>query len=240
MHRLKIGAQAVVVLVIFYAVISSTIFYMKKSSMDQQLQNIDSAYQPQNVMIQKVGDDGHALCTHTDEEPVLQDQDVVQDDVIDRQVASDDQPQSADAYSFVTMPAQDCIIDKELWYTFDMLIGHNLNDFVRLVLQSNNNIVSKQACRSCAMYTFFNKIKKHKNLTVQDIATLQPLVANLYRFVQKMTAMSGGKLTLLRLEQYEALQDLHKSQKELNHKKLQARKAATAAALQRLQRVSYR
>jgi hypothetical protein len=240
MQRLKIGAKAVVVLVIFYAVLSSTIFYMKKSAMDQPLDIIDSGQQVQNVRIQKVVDEGLASCTHADEEAVLRDQDVVQDDVIDQVVVRDELPQSADYYSFVTRPAQDCIIDKELLYTFDMLIGHNLEDFVRLVLQSNNNIVSKQACRSCAMYAFFNKIKKHQRLTVEDIATLQPLVANLYRFVQKMTAMSGGKLTLLRLEQYEALQDLHKSQKELNNKKLKARKAATAAALQRLQKISYR
>ncbi len=264
MQKIKHGIIIVLVLGVMYAIISYGIFYYKKSSLDQALQinnqKIDLVGKhQQDVMIQSVGDDeknkasDNYICQHQEDEMIddfalHQDQATPIISIVSNQQPvfmvqkildqNEDQFISPDAYSFVTMPAQDCVIDAELLYMLDLLIGDDLDEFVRLVLQSNNNIISKQACRSCAMYAFFNKIKKHEPLTVEDIKILQPLVANLYRFVQKMYKMSNTQL--LRTSQFEALQDLNRSQADKNDKKLQARKAATAAALKKLQTISYR
>jgi hypothetical protein len=246
MHKVKIGVRIVIAVAITYAIVSYTIFYVRKSSLDKQLSIENQIDQPQagDVVVQSINntDEASLSCSH------------VQDSGIENFIVPESQnestnfslqeniipePVSQDSYSFITMPAQDCVIDKELLYTFDLLLGQDLDEFVRLVLQSNNNIVSKQACRSCAMYGFFNKIKKHEQLTVEDIQTLQSILANLYRFVENMKKMSSSTM-LLRPEQYEALKDLHRSQAAKNDKNLQARKAATAAALKRLQTLSYR
>ena len=246
MRKLKHSIGIVLVLGGVYALISYGIFYYKKPSLDQQLQIdnrsvVQSSVQPsQDVAIQSIADD--YVCQHDQDQQSFKPLDNFHEDqnsLYELQQSIDQSDvNSINSYSFVTMPAKDCIIDAELLYTLDLLIGGDLDEFVRLVLQSNNNIVSKQACRSCAMYAFFNKIKKHEQLSIEDIEILQPLLANLYRFVQKMQALSGTQL--LRPSQFEALEDLNRSQKAINDKKLQARKAATAAALKKLQTISYR
>ena len=141
--------------------------------------------------------------------------------------------------SFITMnpiPAN-YKIDEETQNALDVLIGNDVDEFVRLVLQSNNNVVSKEACRSCSMYAFFNGIKNHDLLTIEDIRILQKLLANLYRFVEKMQKLSQEPLMLP--EQYEALQDLHRSQDAKNDIKLKKRFAVTSAALKKLQNITY-
>lgn len=245
MRKLKHSIGIVFLLGVVYALISYGIFYYKKPSLDQQLQIdnrsvVQSSMQPsQGVAIQSITDD--YVCQHDQDQQSLNSLDNFDDQSLlheFQQSIDKSDVGSINSYSFVTIPAKDCIIDVELLYTLDLLIGGDLDEFVRLVLQSNNNIVSKQACRSCAMYAFFNKIKKHEQLSIEDIEILQPLLANLYRFVQKMQALSGTQL--LRPSQFEALEDLNRSQKAINDKKIQARKAATAAALKKLQTISYR
>ncbi len=182
---------------------------------------------------------------------------IVTNDDVDEPVAqlgADDQPEfviTADenvhkkskkshSYSFITMKiADDYIIDQETQDVLDILIGDDVDAFVKLILQSNNNIVSKEACRSCGMYAFFNGIKHHKPLTSDDVRMLQKMLANLYRFVGKMQKLNKD-IELMRGEQYEALQNLHKSQAVRNDAKLQARRSATAAALKKLQNIKYK
>ena len=264
MQKIKHSIVVVVIIGVIYAIVSYGIFYYKKPSLDQQLQiqnqlSVKNQKESQSVAIQAVVDDQNNqqsdyVCQHQNDEQ--SDEFIFDDDDQSRSIIAitpteqqvfivqqileknEEQFVSPDSYSFVTMPAQNCIIDAELFYTLDMLMGEDLDEFVRLVLQSNNNIVSKQACRSCAMYAFFSKIKKHEPLSIEDIKILQPLLANLYRFVQKMYKLSGTQL--LRTTQFEALQDLNQSQAAKNDKKLKARRAATAAALKKLQTISYR
>lgn len=242
MQKVKIGTGIVIGVVAMYAITSFTIFYFKKPSLDQQLSienqvNVKSQKEIEGVVIQAVDDqqEENVVCPHQQDQESF---DTQNDQIPETMSSTQDFGASSDSYSFVTMPAQDCVIDKELLYLFDMLIGQDLDEFVRLVLQSNNNIVSKQACRSCTMYAFFSKIKKHQPLTVQDIATLQPLLANLYRFVQNMKKISG--VDLLRSQQFAALEDLNRTESVKNDMKLQARKAVTAAALKKLQSIKYR
>jgi len=155
-----------------------------------------------------------------------------QDSFVDKEL------RTLDSYSFITMPiSDDYIMDAETQATLDTLIGQDLDDFVKLVLQSNNNIVSKEACRSCGMYAFFNGIKKHHPLKPDDVIILQQVLGNLYQFIAKMKAMS--KSFIIRSEQYDALLDLHRSQAVKNDMKLQARRAATQAALKKLQTIKY-
>ncbi|MDP3788066.1 MAG: hypothetical protein Q8Q60_01950 [Candidatus Chromulinivorax sp.] len=143
------------------------------------------------------------------------------------------------SHSFITMKiSDDYEIDQETQDTLDMLIGNDVDIFVKLMMQSNNNIVSKEACRSCGMYAFFNGIKNHKPLTTDDIRMLQKMLANLYRFVGKMKKLNKD-VEIMNQEQYEALQTLHTSQAVKNNAKLQARRATTAAALKKLQNIKY-
>ena len=158
--------------------------------------------------------------------------------ILSRDAAGDKEPVKLDSYSFVTMPiVDDYKIDKETQYTLDTLIGKDLDEFVKLVLQSNNNIVSKEACRSCGMYAFFKAIKKHKTLNAYEVVTLQQILSNLYKFIENMKKLSNTSLMLS--EQYNALQDLNRSQAVKNDIKLRKRKAATSAALKKLQSIKY-
>jgi len=158
--------------------------------------------------------------------------------ILSRDTAGDKDPVKLDSYSFVTMPVSDDYkIDKETQHTLDALIGKDLDEFVKLILQSNNNIVSKEACRSCGMYAFFKAIKKHKTLNANEIVTLQQVLSNLYKFIDNMKKISNTPLMLQ--EQYNALQDLNRSQSVKNDIKLRKRKAATTAALKKLQSIKY-
>lgn len=149
---------------------------------------------------------------------------------------------SVDAYSFVTMPKALLIdgyqIDQDTRDAIKILVGNDLDEFVRLILQSNNNIVSKDACRSCGMHAFFKKVIKDEPLDADEIVVLQQALANLYRFVEKMRSLSSHTF-IMRTEQYSALQDLNKSQIVKNNLKIQARKASTTAALKKLQAIKY-
>lgn len=144
-----------------------------------------------------------------------------------------------DLCSFVTMPIPDnYIFDIETQNSLDILIGNDFNQFIKLIIQSNNDVVSQRACRSCVFYAFFKKIKKHKNLTTDEIQTLQHIIGNLYRFIETMKKLSSA--VMMSPEQYSALQDLNRPQILKNSMKLQARKTAAARALRKLQSMKNR
>ncbi len=228
-----------------------------KESINEQKEQNRSGVMPQDesVVIQTMS------CVSCKKHPVvsqdLQSDVIVTNDEQDEPVAqvfADDRPDfivSSDksvhkkskksySYSFITMKiSDDYVIDQEIQDALDVLIGNDVDAFVKLILQSNNNIVSKEACRSCGMYAFFNGIKNHKPLTSDDVRMLQKMLANLYRFIGKMQKLNQD-VQIISDEQYEALQSLHKTQAVKNDMKLQARKAATSAALKKLQNIKYK
>lgn len=164
---------------------------------------------------------------------IIQSDSVVEDYPVEEKVID------LNSCSFVTMPIPDnYIMDIETQYLLDILIGNDFNQFIKLIIQSNNDVVSQQACRSCVFYAFFKKIKKHKILTVDEIKTLQHIIGNLYRFVETMKKMSPGMM--MSPEQYRALQDLNRPQVLKDSMKLQARKNAAARALRKLQSIRNR
>lgn len=196
----------------------------------------------------------HGSCLHHDDEPVIgyDDEEEFQDgeqepqvDVITNEEQEPMQPvhqvkePSKDLHdSFITMNIPDDYqVDQDIQDTLDVLIGNDVDEFVKIILQSNNNIIVQQACRSCSMFAFFNGIKNHKPLSVEDVRLLQKMLANLYRFVAKMKALSNN--LILREEQYAALQDLYISQAVKNDIKLKKRQAVTSAALKKLQMIQY-
>jgi hypothetical protein len=264
MKRMKMGVAIVFSIVIIYFIVSCGIFLFKKSSIDTQLQ-VPQEKVVDQIMVQPemkqdesvvIQDLAAVPCKHQISLKNTQADFVVindEQDELSLQIVVDDKPEfivSADddvseevvelhSYSFITMAiSDDYIIDQEVQDMIDVLIGNNVEDFVKLILQSNNNIVSKEACRSCGMYAFFNGIKNHKSLTSDDVRTLQKLLANLYQFVEKMQKLNKKK-KIMGSEQYAALQNLHKSQAVKNDLKLQARRAATSAALKKLQNIKY-
>jgi len=244
MRRIKFGVAVIFLLVIIYFFISYGIFFSKKSSIDSNIsfdqKNIEQA------LVQKNSDEKF-------EAPVIvQNIDEVEDESADQrelilslvsepksEYSVSAEPTALGSYSFVTMPiSDDYVIDAETWDIFDYLLGNNLEEFVQLVLQSNNDVVSQQSCRPCAMYAFFKKIKNHKQLSREEIIALQKIIGNLYRFIETMQKISKNK-KLISDEQYRALQDLNRSQAARNDLKLQARRAATLSALKKLQAIQY-
>ena len=276
MKKIKISIVIVIGLVTVYCIVSYSIFFIYKPSIDAQLQKIGEETQEtisnqvidkrDHVVIQSLS---QRVCQHGDDCYRAQDQalDDSLDDGIDSSeiivtqepqrplslftaepereffVNSDDQfadrnPIAIQSYSFMTMPVdEDSFIDLDTQATLDILIGNDVDEFVKLVLQSNNNIVSKEACRSCGMYAFFNGIKNHKPLSVDEIRILQKLLINLYQFTAKMKNLSDTPI--MHAEQCDALEDLHRSQAVKNDIKLQARLAVTSAALKKLQNIKY-
>lgn len=144
-----------------------------------------------------------------------------------------------DEFSFVTMPiAENYTIDIETQCALDSLIGNDLNLFIHLILQSNNNVLSKQACKSCNVHALFKKVKRHTRLSIKDMKLLQHVIGNLYRFIQTMQSISNS--IIITPEQYDALQFLNRPQ-SVNHAiQLQARKVAATQALIKLQSMSHR
>jgi hypothetical protein len=154
---------------------------------------------------------------------------------------------------FVTMPidqfllydasygskyAQNCYkLDVDTQESFDILLGNDFNRFINLVLQSNNDIVTEQACRSCVLYTLFKKVKHRKPLREQEIKTLQLIIEKLYHYMSSMKQLTK-KLVMSR-EQYNALQDLNQSHEVKQKNRLQARQAYTKEALRALRAIEY-
>lgn len=260
MKRIKIGATIIFLAAAIYFILSYGIFFLKKESLDVQLKSSEEnsadreSVEPQdNVVIQRnahENDDKNKVFVESAPDDFIVTQEIERplpilmveepslfvikaaDRVVDQDLSK------IDSYSFVTMPIPDDYkMDQETQKTLDALIGSDLDEFVRVVLQSNNNIVSKEACRSCGMYAFFSAIKKHQPLSADEVVVLQKLLANLYQFVQKTKALT--KFSIILLEQYNALQDLNRSQAEKNDMKLKARRTATAAALKKLQSIQY-
>ena len=259
MKKVKLGIGIVFLAVTIYCVISYGIFFNKKDKLDMQIsseQFIDHHMIEESpaVVIQTFASTTCHECKTPVQKKDKKSDFIVTDDADDQQlpiIEADNQEEffvSADgskkskkinSASFITMnpiPA-DYQIDTETQDALDVLIGNDVDAFVRLVLQSNNNVVSKEACRSCSIYAFFNGIKNHTLLTIEDIRILQKLLANLYRFVEKMQKLSQEPLMFP--EQYEALQELHRSQDAKNDIKLKKRFAITSAALKKLQNISY-
>ncbi len=262
MKRVKFGIVIVFLVAAIYCIVSFGIFFDKKASIDTQLQlleqSLEEGVQPQNqsVVIQNIESITCHECNHPVQQNnvqpdfiVINDSDIneqqLPDGFVDNQselfvkANSEKNVIPLSSSSFITMNpiSESYVIDQETQNALDVLIGHDVDEFVRLVLQSNNNIVSREACRSCGMYAFFNGIKHHRQLTVKDIVMLQKLLANLYRFVERMQKLSHEPLILP--EQYEALQELHRSQDVKNDIKLKQRFAATSAALKKLQNIKY-
>jgi hypothetical protein len=72
-------------------------------------------------------------------------------------------------------------------------------------------------------------------LSTEEIVSLQHVVANLYRFVNTMHQLHHA--TSMTHEQYLALKNLNTSQVSMEHLAMQARQAATIAALQSLKNI---
>lgn len=265
MKRIKIGVAVVMLLVAMYTLVSYGIFFIKKSSIDDEIQgvalsNISPNEERSMVVVQHVSaqdEDVDMPCPHIMPDNVNQDFLVSNDtsavsSLINSFVVQEDlQPvffiegmqekkMRADEYSFLTMPLpQDYQIDAENYRTLDILIGKDLRAFANLLASSNNNVLSKEACKSCAIYALLKKIKKHHPLTFDDIESLRSSLLNLYAFLENMKKLSNKVKMPISPEQEEALLDLYRSQAIKNQLKLQARKNATAAALKKLQSIQY-
>ena len=266
MKKIKLSVIIVVIISIVYCIVSYSIFFIRKASIDEQIQHVDIVQdnRADQVAIQSIS---QHVCQHGEDCYDLSDRstDELQGDEHDAQIIVTQEPEQPlalimaepqeeffidsdlpavedsshiiESYSFMTMPVVDASIDLENQAVLDVLIGRDVDAFVKLILQSNNNIVSKEACRSCGMYAFFNRIKNHKPVTVEEIRILQKLLINLYNFVERMKHLSNTPI--MQSEQYDALEDLHKSQSIKNDIKLKARLAVTTAALKKLQTIKY-
>lgn len=265
MKSIKVGMAIVGIAVVSGIIIGSFVLFKKKRIDDQQVvvQKIsdiqyddiplvehDMQYHNQKSRSSKIQfqdqDDVTLVIVPEKEKPLpiimpeQQDRFVIEEDYIVANHPVCEKSGNVDLQSFVTMKiADDYRLDIETQLTLDILIGNDFNQFINLILQSNNDIVSKEACRSCGLYAFFKKIKHRKQLRPDEIKTLQHMVGNLYRFVETMRKLSGN-FSGMSVEQYAALQDLNRPQVLKNSMKLQARKTAAAAALRKLQSMSNR
>lgn len=138
--------------------------------------------------------------------------------------------------SFVTMQIHvGSQLDHDTQKIFDMLIGSNIDGLLDSIAQSNNNILSTEICKTCAIDTILKKVSKHKKLSEQELIALQHVVSNLYKFVNVMQKL--GNKSILTAEQYLALKNLNESKACMNNLKHQARQATRIAALQTLQNI---
>lgn len=138
--------------------------------------------------------------------------------------------------SFVSMPVEHAAkLSQNTQDTFDLLIGGNIDGLLDLIAQSNNNLLSTDSCKTCAIDAILKKVSKHKLLSKEEIVSLQHVIANLYRFVNTMRQLHHE--TSMTHEQYLALKNLNTSQVTMEHLAMQARQAATIAALQSLKNI---
>jgi hypothetical protein len=138
--------------------------------------------------------------------------------------------------SFVSIPVEHAAkLSKNIQETFDLLIGGNIDGLLDLIAQSNNNLLSTDSCKTCAIDAILKKVSKHKLLSKEEIVSLQHVVMNLYRFVNTMRQLHHE--TSMTHEQYLALKNLNTSQVSMEHLAMQARQAATIAALQSLKNI---
>jgi|GEM_PF-2365031 len=139
----------------------------------------------------------------------------------------------SEADSFVTMNIDhDGTLKLEIQQAFDLLIGDSIESLLDLIAQSNNNVLSTDPCRTCAIDAILKKVSKHKKLSKHELHSLQSVVMNLYKFINTMQKLSNK--SMLTAQQYVALDSLNKSQMLKNDDIVQARKATTLAALQSL------
>jgi len=145
----------------------------------------------------------------------------------------------------IVLKPDDCFVTMEILHAgkldydtqqmFDLLIGGNIDRFLDLIAQSNNNILSTDSGRMCSLDAIFKRVSKHKKLSEQEILVLQKIVANLYKFINTMQKLTNK--SILTAQQYIALQDLNRSQVSKNHSLIQGKRAATITALQTLQKI---
>lgn len=138
--------------------------------------------------------------------------------------------------SFVTTEFQHAgRLDDDTQKAFDLLIGDNIDALLDLIAQSNNNVLSTDSCKTCAIDAVFKKVSKHKKLSEQELVSLQHVIANLYKFINTMQKLSNK--SIVAPEQFVALKNLNTS--DVSQKSLikQARQATTLAALQTLKNV---
>ena len=145
----------------------------------------------------------------------------------------------------VVLKPDDCFVTMEILHAgkldyntqqmFDLLIGTNIDRLLDLIAQSNNNILSTDSCRTCAVDAIFKRVSKHKKLSEREMLSLQKVVANLYKFINTMQKLTNK--SILTAQQYIALQGLNRSQVSINHSLIQGQRAATIAALQALQKI---
>lgn len=138
--------------------------------------------------------------------------------------------------SFVTTEFRDgAQLDATVQQSFDLLLSKNIDGLLDLIVQSNNNVLAQNSCKSCAIDTILKKVLKRKALTVAEIISLQHVVENLYKFVNTMQAL--GQKTILTHEQFLALKNLNTSQVSIKQIARESRQAATIAALQSLKNI---
>lgn len=221
----------------FFLFKNLSVVYAKKPDHSVVIQNLDQT--------DRSVDKNQVLVTHVEEEqPVILSDDNTSDDT-DKSVMSKDYHVSFQSdmeqedISFVTMPITvDYKIDVETYYALDRLIGNDLYRSINLFLQSSNNVLSKESCKSCNVHMLCKKVKRRTDLTPQDIKLLQHLVGNLYRFVQATKNMSGS--LIVSSDQYDALQFLNQATTVNNRIQAYARKVAAADALKKLESMSCR
>lgn len=138
--------------------------------------------------------------------------------------------------SFVTTEFYDgAQLDATVQQSFDLLIGHNIHGLLDLIVQSNNNLLVRDSCKTCAIDAILKKVSKRKALTLVEIISLQHVIENLYKFVNTMQAL--GQKTILTHEQFLALKNLNTSQVSMKQIARESRQAATFAALQSLKNI---
>lgn len=167
-----------------------------------------------------------------EQEPVIQEED---EQIVE--LATITQPcQIVPHDSFVTTEFRDgAQLDATVQQSFDLLLSKNIDGLLDLIVQSNNNVLAQNSCKSCAIGTILKKVVKRKALTVAEIISLQHVVENLYKFVNTMQAL--GQKTILTHEQFLALKNLNTSQVSIKQIARESRQAATIAALQSLKNI---
>ncbi|MGZ6254610.1 MAG: hypothetical protein ACXWL5_01300 [Candidatus Chromulinivorax sp.] len=260
MKKIKIGVAVLFGIVGIYFIVSYGIFLLKKPIIDQQIEKSldDNLYenndQEDNTMqledkvsiqdvsvqiqsISEIKDDQHQTI---DDQNIVFDNQLLENDLQKKNqdiITSNGSCALNNAYSFVDMPiGDDYVIDNQTYKTLQILIGSNIDEFVKLILQSNNDLITAQICKSCTLFAFFKKIQHKKPLTIDEIKTLQKMLVNLYRFVQVTQNLSEEKL--LQTEQYIALENLNRSGNLQQDIEQQAQKDIMIGALQKLLHMS--
>jgi len=237
MKRVKIGLFLVLLAAISYFLLSYTIFLFEKKIIDSELRPVITELVPDDL--DRLHNDfavnvprGASVLGLSKNDSV-----VVQKVTVDAEKNMDD-------YSFVNMPiSQDTQLSGDTQKSLDLLVCHNLEGFLDLVTQSNNDVLSHESCRSCSMHAILKHLKNGRHLDVHDLQALQVAVANVYQFILSMKKLKNDQEFLpgtLLPDQYSSLQHLNRSLKI--NKKLELQNCTDStnlAALIALRNIKY-